>query len=238
MQKNKSRSFWLLNLCYWAVYNLSQAFGSPTISAINLSQRFLLIGAFIFFMMFITGIYRFVYRRFQFDNQKTLFIIAQTLVGVLLIWGIDLLARSIFPSKTFDSHVPKFIAIAVWVGAYNFYKFRSRPQDTETAALDNQNATTTNSFVQNSPIQEPNVEKTPIEIQTEIELNYLPSIAPDATAKIEQTVEKEIEHLNRVSPIAPIEDIKIKHPAEIEVEQLNLIAQVAPIEGPDLMKED
>lgn len=93
MKKYDSRLFWLLNFGSWAIYYVTQGTTSPIFLTIAPFIRYPLIGTFIFWIMLSTSIYRFIFRRFHFDEKSPVFTVLQSIISALLIWGFDIFSR-------------------------------------------------------------------------------------------------------------------------------------------------
>jgi hypothetical protein len=87
------RLFWALNIFYWTLHYTIQATTSPIFLAMTLSYRLTLIGTFIFWIMLITGLYRFLHQKLRFGEKSIPFTGIQILISSIIMVGLDLLCR-------------------------------------------------------------------------------------------------------------------------------------------------
>jgi hypothetical protein len=88
-----ARLFWLLNIFYWTLHYVIQGSTSPIFLCIPLGFRLILIGFFIFWIMLITGTYRFVHQKFNIGNKSIQFIAIQILVSAAIMTALDVFCR-------------------------------------------------------------------------------------------------------------------------------------------------
>jgi hypothetical protein len=88
-----ARLFWLLNLFYWTLHYTIQGSTSPIFLCIPLGYRTVLIGIFIFWIMLITGAYRYVHQKFDIGSKSIQFIAVQILVSAAIMAALDVFCR-------------------------------------------------------------------------------------------------------------------------------------------------
>jgi Histidine kinase len=93
MKHKNTRLFWLINLSVWLVYYLMQGLTSPVFLLIPLSSRLVLIAHFLMYIMMVTGLYRFVFQKFEFWKKSLVFTFVQAVVGAVLMCLLDIFLR-------------------------------------------------------------------------------------------------------------------------------------------------
>jgi sensor histidine kinase YesM len=88
-----ARLFWLLNIFYWSLHYAIQGTTSPIFLSIPIGFRIALIGLFIFWIMLITGTYRYVHLKFNIGNKSIQFIAIQILVSAAIMAALDVFCR-------------------------------------------------------------------------------------------------------------------------------------------------
>jgi two-component sensor histidine kinase len=88
-----ARLFWLLNIFYWTLHYVIQGTTSPIFLSIPIGFRIALIGLFIFWIMLITGTYRYVHLKFNIGNKSIQFIAIQILVSAAIMAALDVFCR-------------------------------------------------------------------------------------------------------------------------------------------------
>jgi sensor histidine kinase YesM len=87
------RLFWLLNFSYWILHYVIQGTTSPIFLAIPSPFRIVIIAIFIFWIMLITGAYRFMYQKLNFENKSIQFIAVQILITAAIMAALDIFCR-------------------------------------------------------------------------------------------------------------------------------------------------
>jgi sensor histidine kinase YesM len=87
------RLFWLLNFSYWILHYAIQGSTSPVFLAIPFSFRIVVIAIFIFWIVLITGAYRFVYQRLNLVDKSIQFIAIQILIAAAIMAALDIFCR-------------------------------------------------------------------------------------------------------------------------------------------------
>jgi len=87
------RLFWLVNLSVWVVFYLMQGLTSPVFLQIEETFRFVLILHFLFGIMLITGLYRFIYQKYGFWKKSLTFIAVQAVIAAVVLCLLDVLYR-------------------------------------------------------------------------------------------------------------------------------------------------
>jgi Histidine kinase len=93
MKHKNTRLFWLINLSVWIIYYLVQGFTSPIFLQIPLSLRLVLIAHFLMYIMMVTGLYRFVYQKFEFWKKSMTFAFVQAIIAAVLMCVVDVFLR-------------------------------------------------------------------------------------------------------------------------------------------------
>ena len=93
MKNTNARLFWLINLSVWVIYYVLQGATSPIFLAISFYSRITLIATFLFWIMLITGTYRFIYQKYHFWEKSLKFTLVQTLIAALVMSALDILFR-------------------------------------------------------------------------------------------------------------------------------------------------
>jgi hypothetical protein len=107
MKKSDSRPFWLFNIGSWAIFYTAQGTTTPIFLSFDPYSRFILILTFIFWITLSTSLYRYIYRRFHFEEKSPIFTVIQSIVSALLIWGFDVSVRFYFNSYLVFSVLPE-----------------------------------------------------------------------------------------------------------------------------------
>ena len=87
------RLFWALNIFYWTLHYTIQGATSPIFLSMNIGFRLTLISTFIFWIMLITGLYRFVHQKLRLSEKSIPFTGVQILVSAVVMVGLDVLCR-------------------------------------------------------------------------------------------------------------------------------------------------
>jgi hypothetical protein len=87
------RLFWLLNFFYWSLHYAIQGSTSPIFLCVPLGYRITLIAIFMFWIMLITGTYRYVHQRFDIGSKSIQFIAVQILVSAAIMAVLDVCCR-------------------------------------------------------------------------------------------------------------------------------------------------
>lgn len=93
MGHTNTRLFWLVNLSVWIVFYLMQGLTSPIFLQLEESYRFVLIVHFLFGIMLITGLYRFIYQKFGFWQKSLRFIAIQAIIVPVVMFLLDIFFR-------------------------------------------------------------------------------------------------------------------------------------------------
>jgi Histidine kinase len=93
MKHKNTRLFWLINLGVWLVYYLMQGLTAPIFLQMPVSLRLVVIIHFLMYVMMITGLYRFVYQKFQFWKKSLAFTFGQAVVAAVLMCVLDIFLR-------------------------------------------------------------------------------------------------------------------------------------------------
>jgi Histidine kinase len=93
MKHKNTRLFWLINLGVWIVYYLMQGLTGPIFLQMPPSFRLILILHFLLYIMLVTGLYRFVYQKFEFWKKSMLFSFVQAIVGAIIMCSLDVFLR-------------------------------------------------------------------------------------------------------------------------------------------------
>ena len=112
MKHKNTRLFWLINLGVWIVYYLMQGFTSPIFLQMPTSFRFVLIVHFLMYIMIVTGLYRFIYQKFEFWKKSMAFTFGQAVVAAVLMCLLDVFLRYQvnFYVMTFDAPLYNWFA--------------------------------------------------------------------------------------------------------------------------------
>lgn len=90
MKHTNARLFWLINFGVWGIFYLIQGTTSPVFLAYPPASIFLLIVHFLLIIMLITGLYRFIYQKYEFWTKSFLFTFVQAIVAATIMWLIDI----------------------------------------------------------------------------------------------------------------------------------------------------
>jgi Histidine kinase len=93
MKHKNTRLFWLINLGVWLIYYLMQGLTAPIFLQMPVSLRLVVIIHFLMYVMMITGLYRFVYQKFQFWKKSLAFTFGQAVVAAVLMCVLDIFLR-------------------------------------------------------------------------------------------------------------------------------------------------
>jgi sensor histidine kinase YesM len=85
--------FWSFNVLFWTIFYAISVFMSPLYLSFDFYYRGVLIGTSIFWSLLFTGIYYFVYQRFNFQSKSYLFTILQVIISSLVLVLLDVFAR-------------------------------------------------------------------------------------------------------------------------------------------------
>jgi two-component system, LytTR family, sensor kinase len=85
--------FWFYNILFWIIFYAISICVSPPFLIYNFSTRILLCTVFMVWIMLFTGAYRWVYYRFNFENQSYSATVIQTIVSALILVCIDVFVR-------------------------------------------------------------------------------------------------------------------------------------------------
>jgi anti-sigma regulatory factor (Ser/Thr protein kinase) len=91
--KFQSYRFWWYNILAWTAYYVVLAFFSPFCLAYPPVERFFYLLPSWALIVFVTSLYRFVYRRFHFDDSNLLKIVFQVVISTIIVWEIDVFLR-------------------------------------------------------------------------------------------------------------------------------------------------
>jgi hypothetical protein len=113
MKHKNTRLFWLINLGVWIIYYLMQGFTSPIFLQMPVSFRLVLIVHFLMYIMMVTGLYRFVFQKFEFWKKSLAFTFVQAVIGAVLMCLLDIFLRykvnyyvMLFDAPLYDWFVP------------------------------------------------------------------------------------------------------------------------------------
>lgn len=98
-----ARLFWLLNISVWLLHYTAQGLTSPIFLALSFAYRLILISTFIFWIMLITGTYRFVHQKMNFSHKSLQFTGIQIVVSAVIMTALDLFCRFIL-----STYIPFF----------------------------------------------------------------------------------------------------------------------------------
>jgi Histidine kinase len=93
MKHKNTRLFWLINLGVWLVYYLMQGLTAPIFLQMPISLRLVLILHFLMYIMVVTGLYRFVFQKYEFWKKSLAFTFVQAVVGAVLMCLFDIFLR-------------------------------------------------------------------------------------------------------------------------------------------------
>jgi Histidine kinase len=93
MKHKNTRLFWLINLGVWIIYYLMQGLTSPIFLQMPTTFRLVLIIHFLMYIMLLTGLYRFVYQKFEFWKKSMTFSFVQAIVAAILMCLLDVFLR-------------------------------------------------------------------------------------------------------------------------------------------------
>ena len=93
MKNTNARLFWLINLSVWVVYYVIQGSTSPIFLAMNFYTSIVIIITFLFWIMLITGSYRYIYQKYHFWEKSLAFTVAQALIAALVMSALDVFVR-------------------------------------------------------------------------------------------------------------------------------------------------
>jgi sensor histidine kinase YesM len=85
--------FWSFNVLFWTIFYAISVFMSPLYLSFDFYYRGVLIGTSMFWSLLFTGIYYFVYQRFNFQSKSYLFTILQVIISSLILVLLDVFAR-------------------------------------------------------------------------------------------------------------------------------------------------
>ncbi len=104
-----ARLFWALNIFYWTLHYIIQGSTSPIFLGLSLTYRLTLIASFIFWIMLITGLYRFVHQKLNFSHKSLQFTAIQILVSAVIMTSLDIFCRFFINESLFifDSFTPE-----------------------------------------------------------------------------------------------------------------------------------
>jgi Histidine kinase len=88
-----ARLFWLLNISVWLLYYIIQGITSPIFLSLSLPYRLTIIVSFLFWIVLITGLYRFVHQKLNLSNKSLQFTGIQILVSAVIMTSLDILCR-------------------------------------------------------------------------------------------------------------------------------------------------
>ena len=89
MKNTNARLFWLINLSVWVIYYVIQGSTSPIFLAMNFYTSIVIIITFLFWIMLITGSYRYIYQKYHFWEKSLAFTVAQALIAALVMSALD-----------------------------------------------------------------------------------------------------------------------------------------------------
>jgi sensor histidine kinase YesM len=98
-----ARLFWLLNISVWLLHYTIQCLTSPIFLALSFAYRLILVSTFLFWIMLITGTYRFVHQKLNFSNKSLQFTGIQIVLSAVIMTALDLFCRFIL-----SSYIPFF----------------------------------------------------------------------------------------------------------------------------------
>jgi sensor histidine kinase YesM len=98
-----ARLFWLLNISVWLLHYTIQGTTSPIFLALSFAYRLILVSTFLFWIMLITGTYRFVHQKLNFSNKSLQFTGIQIVLSAVIMTALDLFCRFIL-----SSYIPFF----------------------------------------------------------------------------------------------------------------------------------
>jgi sensor histidine kinase YesM len=85
--------FWSFNVLFWTIFYAISVFMSPLYLSFDFYYRGVLIGTSMSWSLLFTGIYYFVYQRFNFQSKSYLFTILQVIISSLILVLLDVFAR-------------------------------------------------------------------------------------------------------------------------------------------------
>jgi Histidine kinase len=93
MKHKNTRLFWLINLGVWIIYYLMQGFTSPIFLQMPISLRLVVITHFLMYIMMVTGLYRFIFQKFEFWKKSLAFTFGQAVIAAVLMCVLDIFLR-------------------------------------------------------------------------------------------------------------------------------------------------
>ncbi|MEO8146287.1 MAG: histidine kinase [Bacteroidia bacterium] len=103
MESKKSNSvFCIINVVAWLFFYVIQALTSPLFLVLPPLERCAVIFTFIFWIMLITGTYRFIFYKFNFKNRSLKFNLLQVFISAVIMWTIDLFLRTQLNFRLFN----------------------------------------------------------------------------------------------------------------------------------------
>jgi sensor histidine kinase YesM len=90
-----ARLFWLLNISVWLLHYIIQGTTSPIFLSLTLPYRITIIVSFLFWIMLITALYRYVHQELNFGNKSLQFTGIQILVSAIVMTILDIFCRFI-----------------------------------------------------------------------------------------------------------------------------------------------
>jgi sensor histidine kinase YesM len=90
---NPTIRFWSFNVLFWTIFYAISVFMSPLYLSFDFYYRGVLIGTSMSWSLLFTGIYYFVYQRFNFQSKSYLFTILQVIISSLILVLLDVFAR-------------------------------------------------------------------------------------------------------------------------------------------------
>jgi hypothetical protein len=94
-------------MAYWSLHYLIQGFTSPIFLSLPADIRFKLILTFIFWIMLITGSYRFIHQKFNLGNTSIQFTTFQIVLTAIIMTVLDILCRFKINGLLFASFLGK-----------------------------------------------------------------------------------------------------------------------------------
>ncbi len=94
-----ARLFWLLNISVWVFHYTVQCLTHPVFLALSFGYRLVLISTFLFWIILITGTYRYVHKKLNFSQKSLQFTSVQIVVSAVIMTVLDLFCRFILSDK-------------------------------------------------------------------------------------------------------------------------------------------
>jgi hypothetical protein len=129
------RLFWLLNISVWLLHYFIQGMTSPIFLCLSLNYRLVLIVFFLFWIMLITGLYRYVHQKFNFSHKSLQFTGIQILISAVTMTVLDIFCRYEFDA---DPLIFKFIDANHVLNQDAFGRIYTRPTDADLVVVLNQ----------------------------------------------------------------------------------------------------